>query len=125
MILSLAAAALACPLTLPNDATAAAAGYRVLTTMNAPQPARIGRSFGKPWRDVQFSDGPPEEQAWLAPDEGGHSVQRWRFAPTGGRAIHMVCGYGPGSPILSRAVRARSCAVTVTGRGTSVAMLCR
>jgi fermentation-respiration switch protein FrsA (DUF1100 family) len=125
VIVTVLAAAFACPLTLPGDAAAAEAGFRALTTTDAPRATRIGRSAGRRWRSVQFSDGAPEEQAWLAPDRDGRTLQRWSFAPTGGRAIHVSCGYGPGAPVLTRTLRSASCTVTVGARGTPVAMRCR
>jgi hypothetical protein len=48
------------------------------------------------WVNAQFSDGSPEEQAWLAPDStrksGASIINVWRFAPSAG-GTWLACGY--------------------------------
>jgi hypothetical protein len=48
------------------------------------------------WVNAQFSDGPPSEQAWLAPDsthENGKSVTNiWRFTASAS-GTWLACGY--------------------------------
>jgi hypothetical protein len=47
------------------------------------------------WVNVQFSDGSPDEQAWLAPDStrssGKSFINVWRF--TASASIWLACGY--------------------------------
>jgi hypothetical protein len=49
-----------------------------------------------PWDNVSFSDGPPEEQAWLAPDSTQHNgktiINRWRFAQSTD-GVWLSCDY--------------------------------
>ena len=48
------------------------------------------------WANVQFSDGAPDQQAWLAPDHtrptGKSFTSHWQFTPTTG-GIWLACGY--------------------------------
>jgi hypothetical protein len=48
------------------------------------------------WVNVQFSDGSPVEQAWLAPDstrrQAKSFINLWRFTPSGA-GIWLACGY--------------------------------
>jgi hypothetical protein len=48
------------------------------------------------WVNAQFSDGSPDEQAWLAPDStrrsGASITNVWRFAPAAG-GTWLACGY--------------------------------
>jgi hypothetical protein len=118
-------AAAACPSTLPADAVARRAGYAVLANAEAPRPAAIGAKAGSRWRSVQFSDGPPAERAWLAPDGPGRAIQTWSFAPTRGRSTYLSCGYGPGAPILARPITAKRCSVRYTARAEVTTLACR
>jgi hypothetical protein len=56
------------------------------------------------WVSVQFSDGSPEEQAWLAPDStrhGGKSfTNAWRFTAAA-PGIWLSCGYTGTSLVAS------------------------
>lgn len=67
-----------------------------------------------PWTNVQFSDGPPNEQAWLAPDAtrkaGKSFVNAWTFTSPD---TWMACGYTGTSVILAfrLADSIRSCEV--------------
>jgi hypothetical protein len=49
-----------------------------------------------PWTNVQFSDGPPEQEAWLAPDNaqrrGKETVNTWRFSPSAD-GVWLSCIY--------------------------------
>jgi hypothetical protein len=48
---------------------------------------------GHRWVSAQFSDGPPNEQAWLAPDttrkNGSSFINVWRLSP----GTWLACGY--------------------------------
>ena len=56
------------------------------------------------WTAAALSDGPPNEQAWLAPDDTSQKglafTNRWTFAPTPG-GIWLSCRYIGTSVILS------------------------
>ena len=56
------------------------------------------------WTNVQFSDGPPKEQAWLAPDSSKPSgktfTNLWTFGGSPG-GIWLSCNYVGTSTILS------------------------
>jgi len=57
------------------------------------------------WTNAQFSEGPPSEQAWLAPDTTGRQgkalVNTWTFvnSPEG---IWLSCGYAGTSIVVAR-----------------------
>jgi hypothetical protein len=57
------------------------------------------------WDNVAFSDGPPEQNAWLAPDSTQHHgksfTNTWTFA-SGGNGTWLSCGYTGTSVVLSR-----------------------
>jgi hypothetical protein len=53
---------------------------------------------------IEFSDGPPTEIAWLAPDREEHTAQAFQiymFAGTADRPIWLTCGYTNTSVIVS------------------------
>ncbi len=58
-----------------------------------------------PWDTVAFSDGPPDQMAWLAPDTTQHRGKSftniWTFASAGG-GTWLSCGYAGTSLVLSR-----------------------
>jgi hypothetical protein len=68
------------------------------------------------WDSVAFSDGPPEQLAWLAPDTTQHRgksfTNAWTFAP-GGNGTWLSCGYTGTSLVLSQPLPdgTRSCEV--------------
>ena len=68
------------------------------------------------WVNAQFSDGPPADQAWLAPDStrkhGKSFTNTWRFTPSG-PGTFISCGYSGTSLVLSvrLAPSIRSCEV--------------
>ena len=63
----------------------------------------LDRERNHRWTSVEFSDGPPEEQAWLAPDEthtsGATFTNVWRFPP-GAAGTWLGCGY-TGTSVLA------------------------
>ncbi|BCB22411.1 hypothetical protein OCUBac02_53050 (plasmid) [Bosea sp. ANAM02] len=67
---------------------------------------------------ITFFDGPPAEQASLAPDEtrsvNGREVSTWRFGRSSTRAIWIECGYAGTSISLSQELPAetKSCSIT-------------
>ena len=109
------AAAPACPASLAIAETPGAVppGFRAFLNGNPPT-----RTFSRPVAHrldaIMFSDGPPNEMAWLAPSAGGTRAQRWDFTPTPGAATWLSCGYLATSVIVSTPLPAaiRSCRVT-------------
>lgn len=63
---------------------------------------------------MQFSDGPPEEQAWLAPDRDERTWQGWHFTPSSGKQIWLSCSYTGSKLLLSAPLPAnvKYCKVT-------------
>jgi hypothetical protein len=68
------------------------------------------------WTNAQFSEGPPDRQVWLAPDNSrtsGKTVTNlWTFAPSGD-GIWLSCGYTGTSlvPSFRLADSIRTCSV--------------
>jgi len=66
------------------------------------------------FRNVTFFDGPPAEQASLAPesDDGVRSI--WTFDPAAPKGIWVACGYQGTQILLQQKLRAgiRKCIVT-------------
>jgi hypothetical protein len=100
-----------CPATLPGQAEAAALGFRAMTDSTPPRPTAIAPGAKAALSNVRFSDGPPEELAWLAPSEERTEESIWRFIPTAGRQTHLTCAYGANAPMLSKPLTARTCTV--------------
>ena len=46
-----------------------------------------------PLRNIMFSDGPPNEQAWLAPDDSNKTYSAWKFESPHDSAIWISCAY--------------------------------
>jgi hypothetical protein len=65
-------------------------------------------------RQIQFSDGPPSEQAWLAPDRDERTWQGWHFEPSPGKQIWFSCSYSDSKLLLSAPLPAdlKYCKVT-------------
>lgn len=101
------AAPVQCPPTLAVTQTAAAVPQGMVALDAAPKHA---------WTNVQFYDGPPNEQAWLAPDStkksGKTFTNVWTFGQTPG-ATWISCYYTGTSVILSYRLPAttQSCSV--------------
>jgi hypothetical protein len=87
LAVSVVAAPVSCPaaLTVQQTAPNPPAGMKILD---------IARDH--PWTNAQFSDGPPEQQAWLAPDStrrrGQETVNTWRFSPSAD-GVWLSCVY--------------------------------
>jgi hypothetical protein len=62
---------------------------------------------------IMFSEGPPEEQGWLAPDTTEELVSRWDFAAAKIDTAYFSCTYESTSLIVSRPLPAgtKSCTV--------------
>jgi hypothetical protein len=63
----------------------------------------LDREPSHPWTNAEFSDGPPEEMAWLAPDStrrrGAATTNVWTFGPPG-RGTWLSCAYAGTSVVL-------------------------
>ena len=108
------AAAPACPASLEVAEAAAAVppGFRAFLNGDPPTET-LGRPAEHRLDTIMFSDGPPNEMAWLAPSAGGGNAQRWDFTPGPGAATWLSCGYLATSVIVSIPLPApiRSCRV--------------
>ena len=125
------AAAPACPASLDvvEAPGAVPPGFRAFLNGDPPT-----QTFSRPVAHrldaIMFSDGPPNEMAWLAPSAGGTRAQRWDFTPHPGGATWLSCGYLATSVIVSMPLPAatRSCRVTydaATSPATAIGLACR
>jgi hypothetical protein len=108
------AAAPACPASLEVAEAPAAVppGFRAFLNGDPPA-ASFERPAAHRLDSIMFSEGRPDAMAWLAPSAGGRDAQHWDFAPGGGAAAWLSCGYLATSVILSIPLPAatRSCRV--------------
>ncbi len=131
---AISGAILAASLLSPARAAPVQCPGELLIFQRVVDPPAGTRAFDRapkhPWDNAEFSEGPPEEQAWLAPDstkrEGKTFTNHWQFAKSGG--IWLSCDYqGTSMSValpLSKTVTA--CSVTYDNevsppRATSVA----
>jgi hypothetical protein len=83
----------------PAGAAAPQCPPKLLIFQRAMDPPAGTRVFDRapqhPWANVEFSEGPPEEGGWLAPDSTRHAgkefVNHWKFSKSGG--IWLSCDY--------------------------------
>lgn len=63
---------------------------------------------------IEFSDGPPTEIGWLAPDRDERAYQVFGFAGTKDKPVWLTCGYSNTSIIVSAPLppEIKSCKVT-------------
>ena len=63
---------------------------------------------------IMFSDGPPNEIAWLAPDRDERAYQVYAISASEGRQTWLSCGYSNTAIIISMPLPAsiKSCKVT-------------
>ena len=92
------------------------------------------RDKSHPWVNAEFSDGPPEETAWLAPDttqrRGKAMTNIWTFAGGGDRGTWLTCAYQGTSMVLAKRLpdRTRRCEVrydTSVSPPLATAVLCQ
>lgn len=81
------------PATVPPGFIAYLDGNPPVTA--SPQPIAL------PLQNILFSEGPPTEQATLAPTSNGKKSRRWNFSPTRGQDIWLSCAYNGTALILS------------------------
>lgn len=128
------AAAVAAPVCPPRLAVTQApagapAGFRAFRNGNPPS-ATLTAPVSHGLASIEFSDGAPTELAWLAPDRSAAHSQVWTFAPGGGRATWVSCGYVATDVILSAPLppTTRACTVTLdsaTSPPTPTRLSCR
>jgi hypothetical protein len=87
-------------------------GFKAFANGNTPSAdltVKATRDLG----NIQFSDGPPNETAWLAPDNEDRGFEMWHFEPSPGKQIWYTCGYSETRVILSAPLPAeiKSCRV--------------
>jgi hypothetical protein len=94
-------------------------------TLTQTVPGWTGQMDGTPniLASVTLYDGPPKEQASLAPDENrlkGKLMATWDLAPNPGREYWLACGYSGTRVTLARplAKDLRSCTVTYDPKQT-------
>lgn len=114
-----------CPATLPAASDFAASGFRAIDDGDPPRPATLPPGATGRFLSVRFSDGPPEEQAWLAPGSEDGDILQWSFSPTAGRQTYLTCGYGNGVPALTRPLDRRQCTVRLGDGDAVVDLSCR
>lgn len=99
-------------------------GFRAMADTDPPRVTTIAPGTASTLVAARFSDGPPEERAWLAPSEERNKESIWRFAPTAGSQTHLTCSYGPDAPMLSRPLTARACTVRFGASNAMTSFAC-
>ncbi len=111
----MAADALSCPKTLQVAERPAAIpdGFKAFTNANPPS-EDLSTAAKVELNQIMFSDGPPTEIAWLAPDRDERAYQVYKLSASAGRQTWLSCGYSNTSIIISMALPAeiKSCKVT-------------
>lgn len=104
----------ACPKSIQVAETVGAIpqGFKAFANGNTPS-ADLTTSATRDLNNIQFSDGPPNEIAWLAPDNEDRGFEVWHFEPSAGKQIWFTCGYSETRLILSAPMPAdiKSCRV--------------
>ncbi len=89
-----------CGLAVPVVAAPVSCPAALTVQQTAPNPP-VGMKMvdiapGHPWTNAQFSDGPPEQEVWLAPDSsqrrGKETVNTWRFSSSAD-GVWLSCTY--------------------------------
>ncbi|MDQ2860356.1 MAG: hypothetical protein M3T55_06435 [Pseudomonadota bacterium] len=125
------AAAPTCPASLDVVEAPGAVPPGFHAFLNGDPPTQtFSRPVARRLNAIMFSDGPPNEMAWLAPSAGGTRAQRWDFTPRPGAATWLSCGYLATSVIVSTPLPAtiRSCRVTydpVASPPIATGLVCR
>jgi hypothetical protein len=126
-----AATVSACPAAIDVAESPAAVPAGFTAFLNGDPPTEtLGRAAAHRLDTISFSDGPPNQMAWLAPSSGGKGAQRWDFSPGPGAATWLSCGYLATSVIVSMPLPARttSCRVnydSATSPPTATGFACR
>jgi hypothetical protein len=91
---------LAAGLISPGHAATVQCPPELLIFQRVVDPPAGTRAFDRapkhPWDNAEFSDGPPEEQAWLAPDgtrrDGKTVINHWQLAKST-NGVWLSCDY--------------------------------
>jgi hypothetical protein len=104
-----------CPKTLQVAEKPAAIpdGFKAFANGNPPS-EDLAAAAKADLNQIMFSDGPPTEIAWLAPDRDERTYQVYAFSASEGRQTWLSCGYFNTSVIISMPLPAsiKSCKVT-------------
>ncbi|TWB34814.1 STY0301 family protein [Nitrospirillum viridazoti] len=89
------------------------AGFTAYSDGNPPTTVSA-TPIAHPLATVRFSDGPPTEQAILAPDASTKTGASWKFEPAPGKDIWMSCAYVATDVIIATKLPAtiKSCRLT-------------
>jgi hypothetical protein len=116
-----------CPATLEVIETPAAVppGFRAYQDRNPPAEAK-GAPTTHGLSTIMFSDGPPEQQGWLAPDNSTKAGNDWTFAASQ-TELWLSCGYLATDVIISTKLPKgiTSCRVTLDAAQTATGLRCR
>jgi hypothetical protein len=111
----IAADAPSCPKTLQIAERPAAIpdGFKAFANGNPPS-EDLSTAAKAELNQIMFSDGPPTEIAWLAPDRDERTYQVYGFSASEGRQTWLSCGYSNTSIIIAMPLPAeiKSCKVT-------------
>ncbi|WP_145749568.1 STY0301 family protein [Nitrospirillum amazonense] len=122
-IASAAEVAPQCPKTFAVTETPASvpAGFAAYADGNPPV-ALSTQPLARPLAAVRFSEGPPTEQATLAPDATTKTSASWKFETTPDKNIWMSCAYLATDVIVVTKLPAaiKSCRVTLDKGGNLV-----
>lgn len=104
-----------CPKTLQvaEKPTAIPDGFKAFTDTNPPS-EDLSAATKVELNRIMFSDGPPNEIAWLAPDRDERKYQVYAFSASEGRQTWLSCGYSNTGIMISMPLPAsiKSCKVT-------------
>ena len=110
-----AAEAPSCPKTIEVSQKPAVVpeGFHAYANGNPPK-ADLSVAEKAELTQISFSDGPPTEIAWLAPDRDERTYQVYRFAGSKEKPAWLTCGYSNTSIIISMPLppEIKSCKVT-------------
>ena len=114
------------PAAIPDGFHAYVDGNPPTTDLSAAEKVELNR--------IEFSDGPPTEIGWLAPDREEHTAQAYQifiFAGSADRPVWLTCGYSNTQIIISMPLppEIKSCKVAhdpaVQGYPATGVMTCR
>ncbi len=94
------------PATIPDGFRAFANGNPPTEDLSAAEKVALNQ--------IVFSDGPPNEIAWLAPDRDERTYQVYAVNSSGGKPTWLTCGYSNTAVIISAPLPTgiKSCKVT-------------
>jgi len=103
-----------CPMTLQVAEKPAAIpeGFKAFTSTTPPS-EDLSAATKVALNQIMFSDGPPNEIAWLAPDRDERKYQVYAFSASAGKQTWLSCGYSNTGIMISMPLPAdiKSCKV--------------